>query len=163
MTAPALALVPVLIDGTGPRANAATATLQSELLDRAARDDYQHWLSSAAAAGGCVRPIRLHGTVRGVDAGTGEVVSTFDTRALPDRVIYTAFGDRRASVCPPCAETYRRDTYQLVRAGLAGGKGVSESVAVHPCVFATLMGAVGSHRAGHQSGAGDLAPAAPGG
>jgi len=27
----------------------------------------------------------------------------------------------------------------------------------------TLMGAVGSHRAGHQSGAGDLAPAAPGG
>ena len=29
--------------------------------------------------------------------------------------------------------------------------------------YPTLMGAVGSHRAGHQSGAGDLAPAAPGG
>ena len=28
---------------------------------------------------------------------------------------------------------------------------------------ATLTGAVGSHRAGHQSGAGDLASAAPGG
>ena len=47
-------------------------------------------------------------------------------------------GDRRASVCPPCAETYRADTYQLIRAGLAGGKGIPESVAVHPCVFATF-------------------------
>ena len=47
-------------------------------------------------------------------------------------------GDRRASVCPPCAETYRADTYQLIRAGLAGGKGVPESVAIHPCVFATF-------------------------
>ncbi len=138
MTAPTLALVPVLIDGAGPGANARTATLQSELLDRAAREDYHQWLSTAAAAGGCVRPIRLRGTVRDVDAGTGEVLSTFDTHTLPDRVIYTACGDRRASVCPPCAETYRRDTYQLVRAGLAGGKGVPESVAVHPCVFATL-------------------------
>jgi hypothetical protein len=138
MTAPALTLVPVLIDGTGTRANARTATLQSDLLDRAARDDYHHWLSTAAAAGGCVRPIRLRGTVHDVDAATGEILSTFDTGAMPDRVIYTCCGDRRASVCPPCAETYRRDTYQLVRAGLAGGKGVPESVAVHPCVFATL-------------------------
>ena len=53
-------------------------------------------------------------------------------------MIYLPCGDRRASVCPPCAETYRADTYQLIRAGLAGGKGVPESVAVHPCVFATF-------------------------
>jgi Phage integrase family len=33
---------------------------------------------------------------------------------------------------------YRADTYQLIRAGLAGGKGVPESVAGHPCVFATF-------------------------
>jgi hypothetical protein len=39
-------------------------------------------------------------------------------------------------VCPACAETYRRDTYQLIRAGLTGGKGVPETVATHPCVFA---------------------------
>lgn len=51
-------------------------------------------------------------------------------------MIYTACGDRRTSVCPSCAETYRRDTYQLIRAGLAGGKGVPESVAIHPAVFA---------------------------
>ena len=43
---------------------------------------------------------------------------------MPDGVLYVPCGDRRASVCPPCAETYRADTYQLIRAGLAGGKGV---------------------------------------
>ena len=53
-------------------------------------------------------------------------------------MIYLPCGDRRASVCPPCAETYRADTYQLIRAGLTGGKGIPESVAVHPCVFATF-------------------------
>jgi hypothetical protein len=61
-----------------------------------------------------------------------------DTADLPDRVIYTPCGDRRASVCPPCAETYRADTYQLIRAGLTGGKGVPETVTGHPCVFATF-------------------------
>src|SRR5262249_38210254 len=45
---------------------------------------------------------------------------------------------RRASQCPPCAEVYRADTYQLIRAGLRGGKGIPETVAEHPCVFATL-------------------------
>ena len=52
--------------------------------------------------------------------------------------MYLPCGDRRASVCPPCAETYRADTYQLIRAGLAGGKGMPESVSIHPCVFATF-------------------------
>jgi hypothetical protein len=136
MTAPALALAPVLIDSTG--AGASTGTLQAELLDRAARDDYAQWLSGAIGAGGCVRPIRLRGTLRDIDAATGEILNTLDTADNPDNVIYLPCGDRRASVCPPCAETYRADTYQLIRAGLAGGKGMPESVAVHPCVFATF-------------------------
>ena len=58
MTTPALASAPVLVDDW-PRPGAGTRTLDAELLDRAARDDYQHWLSTALAAGGCVRPIRL--------------------------------------------------------------------------------------------------------
>jgi hypothetical protein len=45
---------------------------------------------------------------------------------------------RRASPCPPCAEVYRADTYQLIHAGLTGGKGVPATVADHPCVFVTL-------------------------
>jgi Replication initiator protein, pSAM2 len=136
MSVPALALAPVLVDGTG--AGASTWTLNAQLLERAARDDYQHWLTTTLPAGGCVRPIRLRGTIRDIDAVTGEVLSVLDTDHNPDKVIYLPCGDRRASVCPPCAETYRADTYQLIRAGLAGGKGVPESVAIHPCVFATF-------------------------
>jgi hypothetical protein len=137
VTTPALALAPVLIDGR-TRAGASIGSLDAELLERATRDDYQHWLSTALAAGGCVRPIRLSGTVRDIDTTTGEILRDLDTANLPDQAIYVPCGDRRASVCPPCAETYRADTYQLIRAGLAGGKGVPESVAIHPCVFATF-------------------------
>ena len=133
MTSPALAQVPVLVDNR-PGPSAGTRTLDAELLDRATRDDYQQWLSTALAAGGCVRPIRLRGTARDIDPATGEIVRGLDTEDLPDKAIYIPCGDRRASVCPPCAETYRADTYQLIRAGLAGGKGVpGPSPPTHAC------------------------------
>ena len=132
MSVPALAAAPTLIDGAG------ATTLDAELLERATRDDYHEWLSRAKAAGGCLRPIRLRGTVRTIDADTGEVLSALDTEDVPDKVIYLPCGDRRASVCPPCAATYRYDTYQLIRAGLAGGKSMPASIAAHPCVFATF-------------------------
>jgi replication initiator protein RepSA len=48
-------------------------------------------------------------------------------------------GNRREACCPSCAHEYRGDMWQLVYAGLAGGrKGVPDSVAEHPQVFATL-------------------------
>jgi hypothetical protein len=109
-----------------------------EPAESGSREDYDHWLATTLTAGGCVRPIRLRGRIRDIDTATGEILSSLDTRDTPDKVIYLPCGDRRASVCPPCAETYRADTYQLIRAGLAGGKGIPESVAVHPCVFATF-------------------------
>ena len=137
MSTPALVQTPVLVDDHA-RPGAVTPTLDAELLDRATRDDYKQWLSTALAADGCVRPIRLRGTARDIDATTGEVIHDLNTDDLPDKAIYIPCGDRRASVCPPCAETYRADTYQLIRAGLAGGKGMPESVATHPCVFATF-------------------------
>jgi hypothetical protein len=136
VTVPALALAPVLTERTG--AAARIRSLELQLLERAARDDYDQWLSTALQAGGCVQPIRLRGTVTDLDAATGEVLRSLDTEDLPDKTIYMPCGDRRESVCPPCAETYRTDTYQLIRTGLAGGKGVPESVAGHPCVFATF-------------------------
>jgi RNA polymerase subunit RPABC4/transcription elongation factor Spt4 len=137
MSDPALTLIPVLTDpGTGT--GASTRTVHDELLDRAARDDYHEWLNGTLAAGGCTRPIRLRGTIRDIDPATGEVVHALDTNDTPDGVVYLPCGDRRASVCPPCAETNRADTYQLIRAGLAGGKGMPESVSIHPCVFATF-------------------------
>jgi replication initiator protein RepSA len=137
VSTPALASAPVLVDHRlGP--GEAHRSLDAELLERATRDDYQRWLSTAMAASGCVRPVRLRGTIRDIDPATGEILRDLDTENLPDKAIYVPCGDRRASVCPPCAETYRADSYQLIRAGLAGGKGVPESVATHPCVFATF-------------------------
>ena len=59
-------------------------------------------------------------------------------RHAADRVIYKPCGNRRVTACPGCAETYRRDAYQLIRAGLAGGKGIPETVGAHPAVFATF-------------------------
>ena len=38
----------------------------------------------------------------------------------------------------PARQVYKRDARQLVRAGLAGGKGIPETITAHPCVFATL-------------------------
>ena len=137
MSASAMSPAPFLIDGRATDM-VNSGGLYGELLERASRDDYAQWLSVAVGAGGCVRPIRLRGTIRDLDPATGEVVHSLDTEDTPDRVIYLPCGDRRDSVCPPCAQTYRADIYQLIRSGLAGGKGMPESVAIHPCVFATF-------------------------
>jgi hypothetical protein len=134
MSAPVPALGAAPVD----RAPGIEASTAAELLQRASCDDYDLWQKTALAARGCIRPIRLRGTLREVDTVTGEVVHGLDTDDLPDRSIYVPCGDRRASVCAPCAETYRADTYQLIRAGLAGGKGMPDSLAAHPCVFATF-------------------------
>ena len=53
-------------------------------------------------------------------------------------MLHVACGNRRESRCPACSAIYKRDARQLVRAGLTGGKGVPETVAAHPCVFATF-------------------------
>ena len=39
-----------------PRPGEGTSALVAELLERTAREDYQHWPSTALAAGGCMRP-----------------------------------------------------------------------------------------------------------
>ena len=101
----------------------ADSGLIASALARAARDDYPAWLAQATATGGCSRPVRLRGQVHHIDSATGEILRIVSTADAPDGGIYTACGDRRASVCPACAETYRPDAYQLIRAGIAGGKG----------------------------------------
>jgi hypothetical protein len=105
---------------------------------RAGQPGYLGWLDHVRPAGGCTRPIRLVGTIDTVDRTTGERLARVDTADLPDRAIYKACGNRRHTVCPSCAETYRRDAFQLIRAGLVGGKGVPESVALHDAVFPTF-------------------------
>jgi hypothetical protein len=109
------------------------------LLRRAGSDDFARWLAHTASTRGCIRPVRLTGQIHTVDTTTGRILDTrHTTQDMPDGVLYVPCGDRRASVCPPCAETYRADTYHLIRAGIVGGKGIPTSVAGHPAVFATL-------------------------
>jgi hypothetical protein len=53
-------------------------------------------------------------------------------------VLLKACGTRRESRCPSCAAVYRADAYQLLAAGLRGGKGVPDSIAEHPRLFVTF-------------------------
>jgi hypothetical protein len=104
----------------------------------------------ARHAGGCVQPVLLRGRVDHIDGTTGELLHRYSTVHEPGGVLPVACKTRRASRCLPCAEVYRADTYQLIRAGLTGGKGIPETVATHPCVFTTLtapsFGPVHAHR-----------------
>lgn len=93
--------------------------------------------------GGCTRPVRLdgHRTELAVDRTTGEigrVLHHLDSSALPAGQLLVRCNNRRATRCAACAETYRRDTYHLITAGLRGGKGTPEQVSTHPRVFATF-------------------------
>jgi hypothetical protein len=86
----------------------------------------------------CRRPIPLRGRIDAVDVATGELRPIYDTGTEPGGVLLTACGNRREKVCPACSQVYKRDARQLVKAGLVGGKGVPETIATHPCVFATF-------------------------
>ncbi len=96
---------------------------------------YERWVERAR---GCEHPVRLRGASRDADPATGEVVWEFSSEAEPDGVLLTPCGNRRASRCGPCSDVYRGDAWQLVVSGLRGGKGVPETVAGHPLVFATF-------------------------
>jgi hypothetical protein len=107
------------------------------LVDRAGAG-YDRWMELVAQAGYCHHPIRLAGRVEHADRQTGEVRTVYDSGREPDGVLLKACGTRRESRCPSCAATYRADAYQLLAAGLKGGKGVPETVAEHPAVVRDL-------------------------
>ncbi len=108
------------------------------LTERISRGDFDRWERQLENTGYCHQPIRLRGDIRAVDLATGDTALMYSTDREPDGVLLTACGNRREHVCPPCSQVYKRDARQLVKAGLAGGKGLPETVAAHPCVFATL-------------------------
>jgi hypothetical protein len=89
-----------------------------------------HWRSVLAEVdqvGLCSHPVRLRGTT--LDRTTGE---------LTEGALLVACKDRRASVCPSCSRLYQADAWQLVAAGIRGGKGVDAGVVEHPQLFVTL-------------------------
>ena len=97
---------------------------------------YSNQLAAQARhAGGCMQPVLLRGRVDHVDGSTGELLHRYTTVHEPGGLLPVPCKTRRASRCLPCSEVYRYDTYQLIRAGLTGGKGVPDTVAVHPSVF----------------------------
>ena len=135
----------------------------AELVARAGdAEAFAQWERQVRSTGFCRRPVRLVGKTVQVDPETGEVLHRFSTADEPDGVLLTACNNRRASVCPSCSETYRRDAWHLVAAGLRGGKGVPESVVEHPALFVTLTApSFGAVHAARRSEAGDPLPCRP--
>src|SRR3954454_3309381 len=107
----------------------------ARLNDAETGERYERWIDRAR---GCTHPGRLTGSSRDMDPATGEVVRAFASDREPDGVVMTPCGNRRASICAACSDVYRGDAWQLVVSGLRGGKGVPETVAQHPLVFATF-------------------------
>ena len=77
--------------------------------------------------GGCLQPVLLRGRVDHLDGATGELLHRYTTVYEPGGVLPVACKTRRASQCPPCADIYRADIYQVIRTGLSGGKGIPET------------------------------------
>jgi hypothetical protein len=118
-----------------------TARLEGPLpegvIERIIRPDYAAFEAQLRSSGYCERPVRLQGHVDVCD-GYGQRQHAWTTDGEPDGLLRKACGNRREAICAPCAERYRGDAWQLVAAGLRGGKAIPESVAGHRAVFATL-------------------------
>ncbi len=100
--------------------------------------DFRAWERQLATSGHCSHPIQLRGRIEAIDLATGELAPVYSTAEEPGGILHVACGNRREAVCLSCSAVYKRDARQLVRAGLAGGKGIPETIAAHPCVFATF-------------------------
>jgi len=110
-----------------------TPDLYGDLVDVASRPDFGEWLGMVRATGGCSQPVHLWGESHTIHHPTGEIL----TARAPGRLL-VACGNRRRTRCPSCSETYRADTFQLIKAGLVGGKAVPDIVTGHAKVFATF-------------------------
>jgi hypothetical protein len=114
------------------------ARLTARLAKLAAAGHLSPLARQVGSLGGCARPIRMTGHRTRLDTATGQILDHLDTRHLPAGELLLRCGNRRATRCPSCSNVYRYDTYQLIAAGLRGGKTVPTSVSSHPRVFATL-------------------------
>ena len=132
MSAATVTLAPGPDDGPGARASADDDTAPG------GRADFALWQQQLSDTGRCHHPVQVKGTVRAIDLTTGEVRPVYTTASEPGGVLLLPCGNRRETACPTCSQVYKRDARQLVRAGLTGGKGIPDTIATHPCVFATL-------------------------
>ena len=122
----------------GPRGRAA-ARASSARSSTGPGTAMTRWAELVAQAGYCHHPIRLRRPGR-ARRPRRPVRSAPSTTRSGSR---TACCSRRAAPggspgVPSCAATYRADAYQLLAAGLKGGKGVPETVDRHPRLFVTF-------------------------
>ncbi|WP_432558507.1 replication initiator [Granulicoccus sp. GXG6511] len=110
------------------------ASALSRILDRT----HEAFADTLAAVGNCAHPIRLTGSTMTLDRATGEVLSSWSSDQAPLGALYRPCGNRRAEVCLACSRVYARDTFAMIRAGVAGGKTIPTTVATNPLLFVTL-------------------------
>jgi hypothetical protein len=113
-------------------------TTERQLVARMFSRDFDDWSQVLSRVGFCANPIRLIGRSETFDTATGALVRSYGSADEALGVTFTRCGNRRADKCESCSRLYAADTFQLIRAGIAGGKSVPETVADNPLVFATL-------------------------
>lgn len=116
----------------------ASPRVAAQVMARLLSPDFEDWSNAVARVGSCTNPIHLTGSSMRVDAATGEVLSTYSSDAEPLGTTLIRCGNRRASECPSCSRVYAADMFHLIKAGVAGGKGVPQRVGENPLVFATV-------------------------
>ena len=99
------ALFPAVFPGHGEDAlldlPPVTEQVQLQIRDRLISPGFDTWSEALARVGNCSNPIRLHGSTQTVDAGTGEILSTYSSRSEPLGVTHVRCGNRRATECRP--------------------------------------------------------------
>jgi excisionase family DNA binding protein len=150
-------LFPHAFPGLGENAlldlSALSGEMERQVVDLVAASDFDAWSEALARVGNCPRPILLRGRSETVETTTGQIISTYSSEREPLGVTYVRCGSRRASECPSCARLYAADMFQLIRAGIAGGKTVPASVGENPLVFATFTAPSFGHVHGHRDAA----------
>jgi hypothetical protein len=115
-----------------------SAAAEQGFLRRITEGSFSAFADTAAAVGNCARPIRLVGHSDTIDSATGEVLSSYASDDAPLGVLYRPCGNRRADICPACSRVYARDTFEMIKAGVVGGKTVPDTVADNPLLFVTV-------------------------
>ena len=115
-----------------------TPAVARQVLARLLSPAFDDFSTQLSRVGFCANPIHLTGSSTTLDNATGEVLSSYGSDQEPGGTTLVRCGNRRASECPSCSRVYAADMFHLIRAGVAGGKGVPETVSENPLVFATL-------------------------
>lgn len=132
------ALPPVWFGEERPLSLDLDSTTERQLVARLFSRDFDDWSEVLSRVGFCANPIRLVGRSETFDTRTGELVRSYGSADEALGVTFTRCGNRRADKCESCSRLYAADTFQLIRAGIAGGKTVPATVADNPLIFATL-------------------------